>query len=94
MQRLLEGRHLFQSGYTKARRLLEAGDCLRPALIRDNMVCERVSSLMNMEFDSEPVYGDSYKYIKTKIKLSGDMVNTNFQSNKIPKEMHHKGVCH
>ena len=27
----------------------------------------KISSLMNKEFDSEPVYGDSDKYIKTKI---------------------------
>ena len=27
-------------------------------------ICEKVSSLMNIEFDIEPVYGD--KYIKTK----------------------------
>ena len=31
-------------------------------------VWERVSSLMNIEFDSERVYGDNDKYIKTKIK--------------------------
>ena len=41
---------------------------------------------MNTEFDSEPVYGDNEKYIKTKIKSYGDKVNTNFQGNKIPKE--------
>ena len=29
-------------------------------------IWERVSSLMNIEFDSEPVYGDNDKYIKTK----------------------------
>ena len=46
-------------------------------------ICERVSSLMNIEFDSEPVYGE---YIKKKIKSYGDKVNTNFQGNKIPKE--------
>ena len=32
----------------------------------------RVSSLMNIEFDTEPVYGDTNKYIKTKIKSYGD----------------------
>ena len=37
-------------------------------------------------FNSEPVYGDNYKYIKTKIKLYGDNINTNFQGKKIPKE--------
>ena len=41
---------------------------------------------MNIEFDSKPVYGDNDKYIKTKIKLYGDKINTNFQGKKIPKE--------
>ena len=41
---------------------------------------------MNIEFDSEPVYGDSDKYIKTKIKMYEDRVNTNFQGKKVPKE--------
>ena len=41
---------------------------------------------MNIEFDSEPVYGDNDKYIKAKIKSYGDEVNTNFQGKKIPKE--------
>ena len=30
-------------------------------------IWERVTNLMNIEFDSEPVYGENYKYIKTKI---------------------------
>ena len=29
-------------------------------------ISERVSSLMNIEFDSQPVYGDNDKYRKTK----------------------------
>ena len=41
---------------------------------------------MDIEFDSDPVYGDNDKYIKTKIKSCGDQVNTNFQGNKIPEE--------
>ena len=49
-------------------------------------IWERVSNLMSIKFDSEPVYGDNYKYIKTKIKSYGDKINTNFQGNKIPKE--------
>ena len=40
---------------------------------------------MNIKFDSEPVYGDNDKYIKTKIKLSGDKINTNFQGKKNTK---------
>ena len=50
-------------------------------------IWERVSSLTNIEFDSELVYGDNDKYIiKTKIKSYGDKVNTNFQGKKMPKE--------
>ena len=57
-------------------------------------IWERVTSLMNIEFDSEPVYGDNDKYIKTKIKWHSDKVNTNFQGKKVPKKMHHTSVCH
>ena len=42
-------------------------------------IWEGVSSLMDIEFDSEHVYIDNDKYIKTKIKSYGDKVNTNFQ---------------
>ena len=41
---------------------------------------------MNTKFDSEPVYGDNDQYIKTKISLYGDKINTHFQGKKIPKE--------
>ena len=41
---------------------------------------------MNIQFDSEPAYGGNDKYIKTRIRLYGDKINTNFQSKKIPKE--------
>ena len=33
---------------------------------------KNLSILMNIEFDSEPVYGDNDKYIKTKVKSYGD----------------------
>ena len=46
----------------------------------------KASSLINMKLDSEPVYGFNNKYIKTKIKIYGDKVNTNFHGKKIPKE--------
>ena len=47
---------------------------------------EKVGNLLNIKFDSEPIYGDVDKYIKTKIKIYGDRVNTNFQGQKVPKE--------
>ena len=49
-------------------------------------IWEKLSSLMDIEFDSETVYGDNDKYIRTKIKSYGDKVNTNFQGKRVPKE--------
>ena len=42
--------------------------------------------IINIKFDSEPVYGDNDKYIKTKIKIYDGNVNTNFQGKKVPKK--------
>ena len=41
---------------------------------------------MNIELDSELVYSDNDKYIKTKIKSNGDKINTNLQGKRILKE--------
>ena len=49
-----------------------------------NKIWEKVSSLMNIKFDSELVYAK--KYIKSKIKSYEGRTNTNFQSKRIPKE--------
>ena len=38
------------------------------------------------KFDSKPVYGNNDKYIKTKIKIYGGSVTTNFQDKIMPKE--------
>ena len=51
-----------------------------------NKIWEKISNLLNIEFDSEPVYGDGGKYLKTKLKMSEDRVNTNFQGKKVSKE--------
>ena len=51
-----------------------------------NKIWKKICNIMNIEFDSDPVYGDGDKYIKTKIKLDRDNVGTNFQGKKIPKE--------
>ena len=47
---------------------------------------ERARNLMNIKFDSKPVYGDNDKYIKTKITSHQEKVNTIFQGNEGPKE--------
>ena len=49
-------------------------------------IWESVSSLNSIGLDSEPVYGDNSRCIKTKIKSDGDKVNTNFQGKKMSKE--------
>ena len=43
-------------------------------------------SLIGKEFDGAPVYGNNDKYIKTKIRVYGDKVNTNFEDKKVSKE--------
>ena len=44
------------------------------------------SGLLGIEFDSEPVYGDTDSYIKTKAKMDDNRVNTNIQGKGVPKE--------
>ena len=51
-----------------------------------NKTWEKISNLMNIEFDSESFYGDNDKYKKTKIKMYEDRANTNFQGKKVRKE--------
>ena len=51
-----------------------------------NKIWEIISNLLNIEFDSEPVYGDNDKNIKTKIKMYEGRVNTNFQGKEVRKE--------
>ena len=51
-----------------------------------NKIREKVEKLMRIDFESKPVYGDDYKYIKTKIKTYAGSMITNFHNKKIPKE--------
>ena len=41
---------------------------------------------MKINFESNPVYGDDVKCIKTKIKIYAGNVITNFHNKKMPKE--------
>ena len=49
-------------------------------------IWETIEKLMKINFESNPVYGDHDKYIKTKIKTYADSVITNFHNKKMPKE--------
>ena len=53
---------------------------------------ETNSSLLPKTFDSDSVYGDIDKYMKTKIKSFGDKLNTNFQGKKYQKKTY-TNVC-
>ena len=55
-----------------------------------NQIWKKVKSLLNVKLDSEPVYGDNDKYIKTKTKTYGGSVITNFHGKNMPKE---KALC-
>ena len=41
---------------------------------------------MRIDFESQPVYGDDGKYIKTKIKIYADYMITNFHNKKMAEE--------
>ena len=45
-----------------------------------------MEGLMKINFESNPVYGDDDKYIKTKIKTYAGSIITNFHNKKMPKE--------
>ena len=55
-----------------------------------NKIWKKIKSLMCINFDTEPTYGDDDKYIKTKIKPYEDSITTNFHnekgSQKVPEE--------
>ena len=46
---------------------------------------KKVKHLLNIKHDSEPIYGNNDKYIKTKIKIDDNNVNTNFRGKKRAK---------
>ena len=57
-----------------------------------NQIWKRVKKLLKIEFDSEPVYGDNDKYIKTKIKIYDGSMIKHFQSKKYQKKKHHSSI--
>ena len=51
-----------------------------------NKIWEKIEKLMKIDFESQPVYGDDNKYIKTKIKTYEKSIITNFHNKTTPKE--------
>ena len=49
-------------------------------------IWKTIKGLLEIEFDSsEPVYDDTDSYMKTKVKMYDNKVNTNFQGKETPK---------
>ena len=48
-------------------------------------IWKTIKGLLGIEFDSEPVYGDTDYYIKTKAKMCDNKVNNNFKGKETPK---------
>ena len=49
-------------------------------------IWKKVENLLNMDFESNSVYCDDDKYIKTKMKIYAKNTITNFHKRKTPKE--------
>ena len=49
-------------------------------------IWETIEKLMKINFESNPVYGNDVKYIKTKIKIYTGSIITNFYNKKMLKE--------
>ena len=51
-----------------------------------NKIWENVEKLLKINFENKLVYGDDDKYIKAKIRIYADNMNTNFHGKKMPEE--------
>ena len=45
-------------------------------------IWEKIKKIIQINFESSPVYGDDDKYIKTKIKIYADSIIINFHNKK------------
>ena len=58
--------------------------------LKYNEIWNRIKSILNVKFHSQPNYDD--KYIKTKVKTFNNSIDTLFSGDEIPKERIHY-VC-
>ena len=58
--------------------------------LKYNEIWNKVKSILNVKFRSQPIYDD--KYIKSKLKTFNNSINTLFSRDEIPKERIHY-VC-
>ena len=55
--------------------------------LKYNQIWNKIKDLLNVRLHSEPIYDD--KYIKTKVKIFNEMINTLFSGDETPKERNH-----
>ena len=58
----------------------------KKVLKKYSKIWETIGGLMNITFESKPVYGEDVKYIKGKIKMYAGSLITNFHNKKMPNE--------
>ena len=60
-----------------------------------NKIWKKIEKLMNIDFESKPVYKNDEKYIWKNIKIYANSgVITYFHNKKMPKKKHHTSVYH
>ena len=52
--------------------------------LRYNEIWNKIKSILNVKFHSQPIYDD--KYIKIKVKTFNNSINTLFSGYEVPKE--------
>ena len=55
--------------------------------LKYNKIWNKIKSVLNVKFHSQPIYDD--KYIKAKVKTFNNAINTLFSGDEIPKERVH-----
>ena len=55
--------------------------------LKYNEIWNKVKSLLNIKLHCQPIYDE--KYIKTKLRIFNNSINTLFSGNEIPKERFH-----
>ena len=59
-----------------------------------NKIWQNIETLMDIDFNTKPTYGDDDKYIKTKIKTDEDNITTNFYDQKGSKKVPEEKIPH
>ena len=59
-----------------------------------NKMWKKIEKLMDIDFNTEPTYGNDDKYIKTKIKAYEDNITTNLYNKKGSKKVPEEKIPH